>query len=176
MTTSTLTPVVVATHADNVVRLYYRTADGALNQTGQLVANTIDPTSLATLAADLSDAFGWAPVPVVKAVKAPPKVLDKPKKPKGHTGRTRANPAETARRKGRIVQFLAEHGEATAPDIGLVLFADGRDPEGRARSLLDLMIRDGQVIRGPKIPGHAMKFSLPTRPHIVPDPEPEQTP
>lgn len=162
MTTNTLTPVVVATHADNVVRLYYRGADGALNQTGQLVANTIEPTSLATLAADLSDAFGWAPAATpVKAVKAPPKAIE-PKPAKTKPKRTRVTPAESAQRRANVVRFLTDHGDASVPEMATAVFAHERDPENVCRGVVDQMVREGLAIRGPKVThGVAIRFSLP---------------
>jgi hypothetical protein len=58
------TPVVIATHADGVLRCYHRAADGALSQTAQIVAQSqFEPTALAQLIGDLSALLDWTQSP-----------------------------------------------------------------------------------------------------------------
>lgn len=163
--------VVLATHADGVARFYFRTTEGALNQTGQLVAPTVDPTLLATLAADLSDALGWNPAPPKpKAVKAPATAeIDKPK-PKAksassYRNRPRAGRDEMARRQQEAIDYMAEHGgEATAPGLGRAMHADLPAPvaDAYARKTVSLLEKAGKVVRVGMPPGKADVYRLTT--------------
>lgn len=161
--------VVLATHADGVARFYFRTTEGALNQTGQLVAPTVDPTLLATLAADLSDALGWNPAPPKpKAVKAPATAeIDKAKpKPKSsYRNRPRATRDDMARRQSDALAYIAEHGgEVTAPALGRAMHAD-MPPEiadAYSRKTVLLLEKAGKVVRVAMPPGKADVYRLAT--------------
>lgn len=163
--------VVLATHADGVARFYFRTTEGALNQTGQLVAPTVDPTLLATLAADLSDALGWNPTPPKpKAVKAPATAeIDKAKPPKSksasYRNRPRATRDDMARRQSDALAYIAEHdGEVTAPALGRAMHADldASVADAYARKTVSLLEKAGKVVRVAMPPGKADVYRLAT--------------
>jgi hypothetical protein len=149
-----MTPVIVATHTDGVVRVYCREPNGTVNQTGRFVADQIEPPALANLIADLADTLHWNGDPVATTSPArlappPPIPIGSGKsKPKGNfRNRSRAGRTEIAERRAAVIAHLTAKGEATAMAVGSALFANKPDSVGKARKLLDQLVADGLVTR-----------------------------
>jgi hypothetical protein len=122
-----VTPIIVATHIDGVVRLYYRADDGALSQTGQLVAEHVEPTALATLAADLGLSLGWAPA--AKPKRESPAL---PRRTRGPDKAKRASRIDSEQRRQAILAYIAAHPGLTSGDIARRLYPD--EPFASAQS------------------------------------------
>jgi transaldolase len=147
-------PVIIATHDDNVVRIWTRHPDGSVHQTGRFVTyEPIDPPYLAELVSTLADTFHWtngttpAPAPVVQAIKAAP--VKAVKKKDNFRTRPRAGQDVIEQRRATVMTHLIEHGDATAPELGAALFSDLPDSVGKARKLLDQLTDTGLVTRVP---------------------------
>jgi hypothetical protein len=156
-----MTPIIVTTHTEGVVRVYHRQPDGTLHQTGRFVAEQIDPPALAQLVAALADTLHWdngAPLPEFAPTPPPPVPVKVKTKPKGdHRRRSRAGQTETQRRRDDVLTHLAK-GDATAPEIAETLFAHLPDPVGKARKTLGQLEDRGLVTRLPAPHGTPMRF------------------
>jgi hypothetical protein len=184
-----MTPVIVATHAEGVVRVWYRKPDGTLIQTGRFVAATIEPPELAVLVADLADTLHWgngaSPAPVIAAL---PKATDKwtcpdcgwvgplagkgghirqrHPKPKDVRTRSRAGRAVIQQRRDDVHTWLIATGPATAPQAAAVL-SDLPDAVGKVGKVLDQLVARGLAVRLPATPGDATRFKA-VDPNVAP--------
>lgn len=149
------TPVTVAVLTDGALRAYYRNGSGHAEQVAQLVvAHDIEPSVIASIVADLGDAFGWgangaAPRAAGRAAGALPvaRPVEAKAQPRRRSGQ-RSTPDQTAAERAAILDAISAQPGITRAELGDRLGYDTHRVKNRTERMLEAGLIDARPLPG----------------------------
>ena len=143
-------PVLVITEQEGLARVYLRNGNGALVQAAQVLVGPASPTELATIAADLNEAFAWPKLVKPQAPPEKPKEVTPPPKKKRAPSpdRLRRSRQAVAAFNTQVLQVIKDNQQVSIAEIAKAIFGEQTaQNDGNVRTAVERLIKSGAKLR-----------------------------